>query len=377
MATSTKKKEDDKKEKAEESEKEAKAKPEKEGKDGKKGFTLSFEMDDNFKAKAPLLVLMLLFFAFAGFMFQNASFHSTDLVDVARIQFNAAKLYSMSFILFSILFSLVLALAMHYGFKQNLLMSLLTFPATLLPAIILGVLYPPYLMAFIAFSIAATAASFFAARIEKLNLSGAYNTASRALLVLAILAFAVTFMKVSADPAYYSETMMNSFTALIPEIGGQAADALKNTQLDESLVKSVISKDTFAKSITTERVQTAIEAIPGITSFNASLRTKWAEAVKNSLVSDAAYAQFVTMATASLQEIKGAVADKLKDTATTDSVAKMAISQVKGSPMFKTFLDALPLILALSVLSIMGIVNFFLKILSALFAWILGKIAFS
>lgn len=378
MAASKKKDEKDKTETpAIETQKESKAdKPDKAGNAKSSGFSLPpLAFDEQFKFKAPLLVLSLVLFAFAGYLFQSASLHVTDLVDIQRLQFSAAKLYSLAFILFVILYALVMALSMHFGHGQNWLMSLLALAPTLLAAIVLGVLFPPYLPAFVAFALTAGAASFFASRTPALNLSGAYNTAGRALLVLALLAFVLTFMKVGSNPQYYSDRFFDSAVALVPDVGGQVAEAVGNAQLDESFLRGAISKQTFAESISAESVQSAIETIPGLTSFNASVRAKWAETVKGSLTSDAAYNQFITLGTQSLQKAQANIAQQLKESANTQAAG--AIQGLKTMPAVKQVTDNFGLILAFTVLSVVGVLNFVLKIIAALLAWALGKLAFS
>ena len=344
------------------------------------GFSFSIPplvFDNAFKLKAPLLVLMLVLFAFAAYLFQSANLHVTDLVDVQRMQFSAAKIYSLSFILFVVLYSLVLALSMHFGHGQNWLMSLLTLVPTLLGAIILGVLFPPYFGAFVAFALAAGAAAAFATGVEKINLAGAWKVAGRALLVLAILAFVLTFMKVNANPQYYSDRFLNSAVALAPDLGGQVADAVANVEVDEAFLRGAISKETFASSISTESVQSAIETIPGLSSFNASVRARWAETVKTSLTSDAAYNQFITLGTASIKKAQTNLAQQFKETATSQAVTQGALAQVKNLPAFKQATDNFALILAFLVLSIVSLVNFGIKLFATALAWGLGKLAFS
>ena len=261
MSAIKKKDEKPEKETAAPAESKAKAESPKDAKENKSGISITIPhlvFDNQFKLKAPLLVLMLVLFAFAGYLFQTANLHVTDLVDIQRMQFSAAKLYSLSFILFIVLYSLVLALSMHFGHGQNWLMGLLTLAPTLLAAIVLGVMFPSYLGAFVAFALAAGAAALFATRVEKINLAGAWKVAGRALLVLAVLAFVLTFMKVNANPQYYSDRFLNGAVALAPDLGGQVADAVKGVEVDEAFLRGAISKQTFSESISTDTVRSAI-----------------------------------------------------------------------------------------------------------------------
>ena len=141
------KKEDDKETKA----KEAKVQEPKSESPKSQIATGFFPKDASYlKAKLPLLFLILLFFSFAGFLFDRANFHAVDLVDLSRLQYNVPKLYSLTFLLFLVLFALVLALSVHFGFGTHMLHSLLVLPAALLPAIALGFLFPKLLMVFAA-----------------------------------------------------------------------------------------------------------------------------------------------------------------------------------------------------------------------------------
>ncbi|NYZ78282.1 hypothetical protein H0N96_02665, partial [Candidatus Micrarchaeota archaeon] len=88
-----------------------------------------------FYNKLPFLVLLLLVFSFSMVMFEKANFHSNDLVDFNRMQYNIPKFWSVSFILFLLLFALALALAVFYGFGQTWLLASITLPLTLIPAV--------------------------------------------------------------------------------------------------------------------------------------------------------------------------------------------------------------------------------------------------
>ncbi len=57
---------------------------------------ISLKMNDEFSAKLPFLALMFLLFVFSLVMFQKANFHTSDVTDLARIQYNMPKVYSTS-----------------------------------------------------------------------------------------------------------------------------------------------------------------------------------------------------------------------------------------------------------------------------------------
>lgn len=348
--------------------------PEKPAKSAEDGPSHGVKLDENFKLKAPLLVLVLLFFSFAMFLFQNVGFSSVDLVDVSRIEFNLAKIYSVSMILFLVLFSLVLALAVHYGYKQNALTALISLPVTLLPALVLGFLYGPYLGVFLAFSVAVASVAFFSSRADHLNFSAAYGAVGKGMLVLVVLAFLLTFLKVSAAPAFYQDAFLSSTLALVPDVGSQVADLIKGIQVDEGFLRNAISKKTFTDSFSVERVQTAVESIPGLTSFNQSVRRAWAESVKTALTSDAAYNEFIMLSAASLRQIRSSVAEQVANESASEAALNQALQTVTELPAVKPVFDNLPLVLAVAAASLVSLLGFFFKLFAAVFAWLLQKV---
>lgn len=330
--------------------------------------------DSNFRLKAPLLLLILLFFSFAAFLFQNVGFSSVDLVDVSRVEFNLAKIYSVSMLLFLVLFSLVLALSVHFGYKQSTFTSLLVLPVTLLPALVLGFLFGPYLGVFLAFAVAVSSVAFFASRTDHFNFSAAYGSVGKGMLVLVVLAFLLTFLKVSAAPAFYQQSFLSSTLALVPDLGGQVAGLISGFQIDENFLRGAISKKTFTDSVSVDRVQTAVETIPGLTSFNASVRRAWAESVKSALTSDAAYNEFIALSASSIARVQAQVAEQVANDTASDAALQQALDQVTELPAVKPVFDNLPLVLAVAAASVVSLLGFFFKLFAAVFAWLLSKV---
>ncbi|HLD75505.1 MAG TPA: hypothetical protein VI874_00675, partial [Candidatus Norongarragalinales archaeon] len=325
------KKEDDKETKA----KEAKVQEPKSESPKSQIATGFFPKDASYlKAKLPLLFLILLFFSFAGFLFDRANFHAVDLVDLSRLQYNVPKLYSLTFLLFLVLFALVLALSVHFGFGTHMLHSLLVLPAALLPAIALGFLFPKLLMVFAALALTAAAASVFASRQKELGLSTAWNVLGRAMLVLMLLAFLVTYIKIGGNASYYSDRLFDSAFDLVPDIGKQLSAVVASTDIDDRTLRGLISQDTYKKSVSPKTVQAAIERIPGIKSFNQSLRETWAKQVQEQLTTEDAYNQFINSSVDAVKEIKAKFAQQIENqTAAPDaSLKKIAASEAKKIP---------------------------------------------
>ncbi|MBI5036422.1 hypothetical protein HZC09_03690 [Candidatus Micrarchaeota archaeon] len=366
--------------------KEDEEKEEKKEEPVKKTKTVTFELpsfsgmmkDENFKMKIPLLFLILLFFSFAAFLFEKANFHTIDLVDLARMQYNVQKLWSLGFMLFMVLFALYLALCVHFGYKLGKIMSLLVLPVTLIGAVILGIMFPSLSLVFIAFALTGAFASLFSSMKQELTLSTAWATIGKALLIFVILAFAVTYLKVSANPDMYTEKLFDSAVGLMPELGASLSSVIQSVEVDETMIKSVVTRDAFGKAITPKQVQDAIEQIPGITSFNASLREKWSQQVQQQLTSEAGYNAFIKSAAVAMKEIKNQLAEQIANqTATPDKgLATMAKAQAEKIPQLKALFQNIGVLLAFSVLSLVSVLNFFIKLIATLMVWALKKIAF-
>ena len=71
----------------------------------------SFIATPAFRGKLPIIVILCVLFAFSGVMLARSNLSIADAFDFPRYEFNVAKLYSVSFILFIGLFAVSIALA--------------------------------------------------------------------------------------------------------------------------------------------------------------------------------------------------------------------------------------------------------------------------
>ncbi|MEW5955547.1 MAG: hypothetical protein AB1626_03355, partial [Candidatus Micrarchaeota archaeon] len=181
---------------------------------GKITVSFAFEFDDYFKYRLIYVVAIVFLLALTFFMFSRADFKMTDLFDFGRLQYTLEKLYSISAILYAVLFSLSLAAATYYGFKLKKWQSLVALPVTLLVAFLFSYVYPQFYMPFLAMAITVAAAAFFASFAKEVNGTYATETLSHALLIFIVLAFIFTYSMVESQ----KETRFNQFFQGISEM---------------------------------------------------------------------------------------------------------------------------------------------------------------
>ena len=293
--------------------------------------TISIRIDEHFKAKLPFLLLMLLLFAFSLVLFEKSNFHTIDIVDIGRLQYNVSKLWSVSFVLFILLYSFSVALAMFYGFGQNWGSSLLVAVPTLAIAVVTALFYSGgYLLAFPAFALTLCAASLLASLRTQVKFSSVYSTAGTALLVLVVLSFFVAFTQISANKDAYIDAFISSgVTASVSQLQG-------GTQI-ESVV-------------TEERVSAWIDGVPGL-SIPQAQHDAVVKAVRAKAVTDLYASGGASPASA------GGVRQALGNT-----------------PAFVAFYNNFALLSSLLIASFVAVFTFVIKLVSTLLCWLLAKL---
>ncbi len=211
---------------------------------------LRIQVGREFKSKLPFLLGLLVLFTFALIMFDKSNFKTTDLSDMQRVQYNMPKLYSLSFILFIILFSLSLALGIYYAIGLGWISSLLVIPVTLIPSLILGLIFFPWLVSpFLALSATISFTAILASFWPKFSISRAWTALSVAMIVFALLAFFVVFYKVAENKDVHVDLFLNSLVA--QSQGGSPG----TISIPAQVVSSAVSKDDFSSFITQNDVR--------------------------------------------------------------------------------------------------------------------------
>lgn len=173
--------------------------------------------------KLVMLLIFALIFALTAVMFVRSNLKLGEFFDISRLSFVLEKFTSISFVLFSLLFSLSLALAIMYGKDNARLASLAILPAALiasLPAFFMaGSSF--YMLVFLAFALSATVVSLFAAVDEKKTFSAVWGVLGKGLLVVIVFAFLLSYVKASEHKADYVSKSVVSAIAFSPDMQQQ------------------------------------------------------------------------------------------------------------------------------------------------------------
>lgn len=382
--------------------------------DDKVKITFSLDIDKGVKQKAPFLVAILVLFLFACLMFSRANFSIGDLFNFQRVQDNFEKLYSVSFLLFVVLLSLDMALAAVYGAKLDSQTALASMFLLAIPLLVAYLVSPRYVLAYLAMAFPVALTAFFSSLQDKLNLSTAYSSMSKAMLVFIILAAAFTFVKVQADKDYYFDSFLSNIVKLAPSVQGQlqgsVADAIEDIEINASTVASVIGPQAdgaAAAIITREQVaasvaesydafrQEMVNSFPDADERNYAaskmpLFSALPQAKKDAMV-NAIYDKLTASMAGSSEEnpelaatiaamwpkIRKALADEVRN-APTKSASSIDLAALKsrlaGVSVFRAFYDNFEAFIALVIFSVLSVVAFIFKILGTLFAFALAKL---
>ena len=173
---------------------------------------LTITIGKEFKNKIPFLVGLFLLFSFSLVMFDKSNLKTMDLTDMQRVQYNIPKLYSVSFILFLVLVSFSLALAIYFSLSLGWAAGLLVVPATFLPALVMGASFYPWLLtAFLVFATVISFAAIVSSVWHKLSLSRAWAVLSASMLLFSLLAFFVVFTKIAVNKDAHVTAFLDTF----------------------------------------------------------------------------------------------------------------------------------------------------------------------
>lgn len=335
--------------------------------------TISF--DETVKAKLPFLVLLLLLFSFSLVMFGKANFHTLDLVDLSRLEYNLPKLYSVSFILFILLYGAAFGVAMFYGMKQSVWVAGVVLPLALIAAFVVSLFHSgSYFMPFMAFALVLSAAAIASSFRTDGSLSRFWGTAGTALLLLTLLTFLIAYSKVAANKDVYMNTFITTgLTASVNQLTGMQGSLKAGlSEVSESLVQKVVTKEEIEKIITQEDVDEAMPALSAWASLNESTKNASSAAIRQALI-DAVYAE----AGKKLKPAVSSVIDEITTAPAQISAPSITptVKQLLGKiPAFVALYDNFGLLAAMMLASVVAFFGFFIKIISTGVAYLLMKL---
>jgi len=346
--------------------------------------SISVRATKHFQAKMPFLLLLLLIFSFSLVMFEKANFHASDLVDFNRLQYNIPKLWSVSFIVFLLLFALALAIAVFYGFGQGWLPASIVLPITIIPAIVISLFYPTALMLpFIVFALSVTSAALTASLFsieDGKRVSTIWTTLGIAMLLFVALTFTVSFVKIASNKdAFVNQFIESGIAAGLTGFSGTTSTSSElsidfSSLLTPDAVKKAVTRDKIARVITTERVKNALlNGIPGWNSIQN--RSVFEENVRQELI-DTLYANVGTDIPTMLSNLR------IQPSGTPAQGPTQAPTQLSSSvkevlgrmTWFVAFYNNFSLVMALLVTSIAAFFGFIARVFAVFFAWLLNKL---
>lgn len=342
--------------------------------------TLSLEMGPNFVMKLVLLGLLAIIFVFALVLFTRTNFATIDTVDFARLQYNLPKLWGLWFVVFAIVFSLALALAVLHGFKASRLQSGFPLVFLFLIAAVAGVVFPSFSLAFYAFALCLGIASAEASFHQELSLSSIWKIAGRALFALMVLSLVFSYAKFSSNSEVYFNSMLGSVTSAVPDLVSSSAGSVGKQALDlcAGAVEAVpVTREMVEGAVSKESIAAAVEATGN------PLYTALPSSTKQSIV-NSMYASAVSQSLSLTANLKSVFAGEMrkidveKQLKQSDIAAQLTPTEIRKVmeklPGFKQVQDTFPIVAAMTVMSLVTIVNFFLRIFSTVFVWALNKV---
>ncbi|MFH1107278.1 MAG: hypothetical protein V1787_05265 [Candidatus Micrarchaeota archaeon] len=384
-------------------------------------ITLSLNIDKAIKQKLPFLIAIAVLFLFACFMLARANFSIGDLFNFQRISDNLEKLYSLSFILFIIIFSLALSLSVLYGFKLDSQTALVSMLVLIVPLLIAFMAYPRYSFAFVAIAFPVGLTAFFASMRDKLNIAAIYSSISKALFIFVLLSTAFTLVKVQGEKDIYFDNFLNNTVRLAPavqsQLQGTVADAIEGIEINASRVALLIGTQASAGGsdvaavplVTREQAGAAVaqayeayrtEMLAGFIkaedkAYADGKMTKYSalpQAKKDEFI-DAFYSKFSVGAPATgggsnsdaiaagvaalWPQIKKALADEVRNAPSQDAsnVDVTSLKQRLASiPLFRTFYDNFEYFVALIIMSLLSVVSYIFKLFGTLMGFGLVKL---
>lgn len=339
--------------------------------------------DPKHKFRLALLAILAVMFIFALFMFTRSSFAANDMFDVSRLQYNIEKLYSISFTLFIILFSLSMALAVYYGFGASRMEAALALAAVVVLALLYSFLAWAYAYAFLGFAAAVACSVVLASMSKDQSLSAAWGVTSKALMLLLIVAAFATYVKVVSNNQAYTNTFVNGLAIAAPQLVGQAvpgaaAAAAGNLQGCAQLLDQV--------SVTPSQIMQAYPQGPvtqAVSSGGGPIYQGLPQQVQQN-VSAAAYAACITMSTQAANAVKTQASAAISNINVTQAVAQVNPSAIitpqlieqiiQSVPLLSQMVGLLPIIAAMMVVSLVSLLNILVHVLSVLLVWMLKKV---
>ncbi|NUN11993.1 hypothetical protein HUU53_05115, partial [Candidatus Micrarchaeota archaeon] len=219
----------------------------------------SIPITQNFKAKLPFLVVILILFVFSAVLLDKANFKIVDLLNFARIDSSLGKFYSLGFFLFLLVYSLTLALSIFYGHGISPWLAMLTLPLMIIASIVMGLFFPSLMVPFLALGVVISSGAFFSSLRREVDWGRLWNIADQALLVLVVLAAIIVFAKASANQELYKTSLVNGIVGSVAVDSGVTGSNSTLNIVTGSAVNSALTLDLFKKTFPKASVEKTLK----------------------------------------------------------------------------------------------------------------------
>jgi len=340
----------------------------------------SFVASPGFKAKLPILVIVAVLLAFSGLMLARANLSMADMFDVPRYEFNVAKLYSVSFILFIALFAITLALAIVYGYGISMGASVLLAAALALVALVMSVIIQGMLWPFLILAASAATASATGSTKPKLTVFSAWNASGNAMTVLLVLLFAYSVAMANANKDAYVDSLFAGAAEFAPQLQqqvvGMCGEAVLSA-IDQNLNEQAIGEK-IKSSIPRETMKANMLALcPPLSTMSAALQDSAVDLAYNQTAATASsmvasLKESIQAAMAANESAPPATAEEINATASAEQAAELR-ARVFEMPAAQALFDYLPLLVGLAVISTAYFTKFIIQPVASVVCAILAK----
>ncbi|HLC37948.1 MAG TPA: hypothetical protein VJI71_00665, partial [Candidatus Norongarragalinales archaeon] len=320
---------------------------------------LTIKIGKDFYSKLPFLIALLCFFTFSLVMFDKSNFKTMDLFDLQRASFTITKLYSVSFIIFVLLFAACIALAMYYSLGLGVVSGVLVTILAFMVSAVMGFAFYPWLLTpFLTFAAVISFCAIVSSISPRFSLPRAFAILSAGMMLFALLAFFVVFYKVAENKDAHVNLLLDSLLARA---------ATGGINIDSNSISSSITKEDFASIVTQDLSRDfLVENYPGYTTLS--------QAEQDSLVA-AFHVKAVDYTYDAFKENSGRIAQGVNTAiiSAAGSQGGLLKQQLYAIPEFRLVYNRFALFSGAMAAVIAGFAGFFVQLLALGFLFGLKK----
>ncbi len=296
--------------------------------------------------------ITLFSFLFSCVLLMKANLHFLEFFDLSRANIVVQKFVSLYSILFLLMFSVSIALAIILSYRLKRWAIPITFLGTLIVSLPFFAFTSKYLaQVFVSFSLVLTSIAYFASSIKEEDQKSFWkfwDVIGKPLMILTLFAFVLTLMRVSEQKDIIFSKVIHSGLGSVGDLQKQAVDTcanlIQNVTLPSSFVEPYLNQTAVYSLLNESEKSSFVENMTS--ALNSGLKS-FAESLNNANITQI-----------SLNETQ------------IDMITEIA----KGMPMIDVFYNYMEWIVALIVASLISSLNILIKLLASLFSYLLTRV---